>query len=132
MKSCKIHVKARCHQLTISCFVAKERFRHHLAVVADTGKHWWRSLCQPGKLQVLINTGRRAYRARYSSPYCLMGSRRPQQPRAGLVFPASEDVVLKLRPDGQPESVFEDRDLVLHERTVNLVILVMRQKVEGR
>ena len=67
----------------------------------------------------------------HSSPYCLMGSRRPQQPRAGFVFPASEDVVLKLRPDGQPESVFEDRDLVLHERAVNVVVLVMRQKVEG-
>src|SRR4029077_7212392 len=60
-----------------------------------------------------------------------MGSRRPQQPRAGFVFPAGEDVVLKFRPHGQPESVLQDRDLVLHERAVNIVVFMMRQKVEG-
>src|SRR5580692_11785831 len=61
-----------------------------------------------------------------------MGSRRPQQTRARLGFPPRKDVVFKLRSDSQPESVFEDRDLVLDERAVNIVVLVMRQKVEGR
>src|ERR1700758_331562 len=60
-----------------------------------------------------------------------MGSGRPQQTRAGLVFPAGEDVVLKLRPDGQPQFVLQDGDLVLYERAVNIVAFMMRQKVEG-
>src|ERR1700722_16130524 len=131
MKSRNVDVKSRCHQLTRSGFIAEQRFRNDLAAVANTSKHWRGWLCQPGKLQILINTGRRAYRARHGSPYCLRGSRRPQQPRAGLAFPASEDVVLKLRPYGQPEFVLQDRDLVLHECTVDIVVFTMRQKVEG-
>ena len=61
-----------------------------------------------------------------------MRSWRPQHAAAGFVLPASEDVVFELRPEGQPEFILHDRDLVLHERAVNLVILMMRQKVEGR
>src|ERR1700730_12434113 len=55
----------------------------------------------------------------------------PQKPCAGFGFPPSEDVVLKLRPDGQPELIWQDCDLVLHERAVNVVVLMMRQKVKG-
>src|ERR1700680_3239724 len=121
MESCKIHVKARCHQLTISGFVAEERFRGDLAFVANTSKHWRGCLYQPRQLQVLINTGRCSYCACRGRPYCLMRSRSPQQTCVRLVLPPRKNVVLKLRPQGQPEFILYDCDLVLHERTVNVV-----------
>ena len=58
-----------------------------------------------------------------------MGGRRPQQARAGLIFPSRENVVFELRPGGQPEFVLEERDLVLHKRAVNIVGLVLGQKI---
>src|SRR5258708_12836827 len=63
-------------------------------------------------------------------PYCLMRSRSPQQTCARLVLPPRKNVVLKLRPQGQPEFILYDCDLVLHERTVNIVVLMMRQEVD--
>ena len=60
-----------------------------------------------------------------------MGGRRPQQTRAGLVLPTGKDVALELRPHRQPDFILKDRDLVFHERAVNIVCHVMGHKVHG-
>src|SRR6267154_622856 len=61
-----------------------------------------------------------------------MRSWRPQHTTAGFVLPTGEDVVLELRSKSQPQLILHDRDLVLHERAVNVVVLMMWRKVHGR
>src|ERR1700688_2347016 len=60
-----------------------------------------------------------------------MRSRCPQKPCARFGFPPGVYVVFKLRPQRQPEFILQNRNLVLHERAVNIVVFMMRQKVEG-
>src|ERR1700730_4249231 len=61
-----------------------------------------------------------------------MRSWRPEHSAAGFIFPAGKDVVFELRTKSQPELILYDRDLILYERAVNIVILMMRRKVDGR
>src|SRR5215475_12708698 len=60
-----------------------------------------------------------------------MSGRIPQNAATGLVFPSGEDVVFELRAKSEPELVLNDRDLVLNERAVDVVVFVMWRKVDG-
>src|ERR1700730_14729699 len=60
-----------------------------------------------------------------------MGTRRPQQASAGLQFPSSVNVVLKLRTDRELKLVSKDRDLILQKNTINVVGLMMRKEIHG-
>src|SRR6267154_709560 len=61
-----------------------------------------------------------------------MRSWRPQHTTAGFVLPTGKDVVFELRSKSQPELILYDRDLVLHECAVNIVVLMMWRKVNRR
>ena len=45
----------------------------------------------------------------------MVGGWRPEQARTWLHFPSGEIVVFELRAEREPQSVFDDRDLILHK-----------------
>src|SRR5882724_8830612 len=126
----EIQVEAGSDQLTVSSFIAEQRFRHKLAVVANAQENRWTGTDQSSQMQILIDAGRRAHRARYRRPQCLVGSWRPQHASAGLLFPSGENVVFKLRSQSQPKLLRNQRNLVLHECAVEIVRLMMRLEVD--
>ena len=115
VKRREIQIQVFCDKCAVPDFGPDQFFGDELLAPYNSQEDRNRRIChqEVGELQVLIETRRRAHRARNRGPDGLVFRRCPQQARIGLPFESAVIVVFKLRTECQPEPVRNERDPVL-------------------